>query len=122
MGNKRYKDESFEDHNTPDKWCVVRIVNDGEVVYKLLMSWYGGYLDGDRWRMNSGIQYIELEGDFYLMTGYSGSVYKCHKTAYGMNGVATGVYNNMVEAVKNNSNRYAVSIMDDSINWLELEL
>lgn len=117
MEDKRYNSEL-----TPDRWVVVRIENEGEVVYKLLMSWYGGYLDGDRWRMNSGIQHIEDCIDYYLISGYSGSVYKCMKGLYGMNSLASGIYNNMKEVGEKKPEKYHISIKDESTNWIKLEV
>ena len=70
------------DYN-PDKWLLIRAELSGEVVWKILATWSGGYLQSDHWRLNSGITKVEEEGDFYLFYGSSGSVYKCHKEMYG---------------------------------------
>lgn len=66
---------------TPEKWVIVKIDNKG---YKVFGSWVGGYLGSDRWKLNSGIKSVELKDDFYYITGYSGSIYKCHKNSYGI--------------------------------------
>jgi|TARA_Y100000310_G_C20568776_1_gene756913 hypothetical protein len=67
----------------PDNWVILKINAKNEtgleVFYKVLAGWSGGYLDGDSWRMNSGITEVIEEGDFYLFEGSSGSVYRCHK-------------------------------------------
>ena len=44
---------------TPDRWVVLKIlsVSDG-TFYKVLGSWYGGYANGNFWRLNSGIQRV----------------------------------------------------------------
>jgi len=40
----------------PDRWCVINIIKDNdEPINKVFACWYGGYLGGDYWRMNSGI-------------------------------------------------------------------
>ncbi len=68
---------------TPDEWCLIKL--DGKSPhYRVFGSWRGGYLDGDYWRMNSGITKIEEEDDFYIFHGSSGSFYKCHKKGYGI--------------------------------------
>ena len=64
-----------------DNWVIIRL-NCEKPYYKLLTGTSGGYLDGDSWRMNSGITEIEKEGDYYLVKGVSGSVYRCHKNSY----------------------------------------
>lgn len=65
----------------PDKWVVVKLPNDS---YKVFGTWGGGYLDSDRWKLNSGISKVEQDEDFYYFVGFSGSCYKCHKKSYGI--------------------------------------
>ena len=67
--------------NTPDNWVILKVTLTDETFYKVLVGWSGGYLDGDAWRMNSGIDKVEEDGDYYLFIGASGSVYKCHKAS-----------------------------------------
>ena len=67
----------------PDNWVIIKI-NVDEPFYKVLAGWSGGlrtggYLDGDSWRMNSGIEKVIEEYEHYLFHGASGSVYRCHK-------------------------------------------
>jgi len=66
----------------PDKWMLVHIGGD-DPHYRVFGSWYGGYLHGDSWRMNSGITRCDEEGDYYVFHGSSGSQYRCHKKCYG---------------------------------------
>jgi hypothetical protein len=40
---------------TPENWVILKITNNGEIVYKVFGSWAGGYLGSDNWRINSGI-------------------------------------------------------------------
>lgn len=65
----------------PDAWVIIRVADETETVYKVLGGWYGGYLNGDSWRLNSGITRIERDGELYLIHGYSGSVYRVHPDA-----------------------------------------
>lgn len=67
----------------PDKWMIIRMIDNGGTHYRVFGSWYGGYLGSDSWRMNSGITKVEIEDDYYLFSGSSGSVYRCHKDMYG---------------------------------------
>jgi hypothetical protein len=80
---------------TPDRWVIVEI-NSTEhgKIRKVLGSWYGGFASSDSWRMNSGIEKVIDQGDYYDVVGYSGSVYKCIKGAEGMSGYTSRVYEN----------------------------
>jgi len=66
---------------TPDNWVILRIAVEEKILYKILAGWSGGYLEGDHWRLNSGIERVEEEddADYILFHGHSGSVYNCHK-------------------------------------------
>jgi hypothetical protein len=68
----------------PEYWVVLRIENDNGAYYKVFAGWRGGYLDGDSWKMNSGISKVEEDEDFYYFYGASGSCYQCSKSRYGL--------------------------------------
>ena len=68
----------------PDRWVVLEVNNGKEIINKVFAGWYGGYLDGDSWKLNSGNVKEEEFDDRWEFTGYSGSVYVCYKNAYGM--------------------------------------
>jgi hypothetical protein len=78
---------------TPDRWVVVEInsAKHGRI-RKVLASWYGGYAGSDSWRMNSGIEKVIDQGDYYDVVGSSGSVYKCYKGAEGMSAYTSDVF------------------------------
>lgn len=69
----------------PDNWIILKIDQSSngiaDPLYKVLAGWSGGYLDGDSWRMNSGIDKIIEHKGSYEFHGYSGSVYSCNKNA-----------------------------------------
>lgn len=73
---------------TPDAWVVLEITNPetNETVNKLFAGWRGGYIHGDSWRLNSGIVRVEETPEYFDFHGYSGSVYQCIKSRYGMTG------------------------------------
>lgn len=81
----------------PDKWVVIEIKNEEEVFYKILGGWSGGYLDGDSWRLNSGVVEVEKKGENYHFKGDSGSVYICNENSYGMNMIMSEIYQKMKE-------------------------
>jgi hypothetical protein len=78
---------------TPDRWVIVEI-NSPEhgKIRKVLGSWYGGFASSDSWRMNSGIEEVIDQGDYYDVVGYSGSVYRCVKGTEGMSAYTGRVY------------------------------
>ena len=63
----------------PHNWVLLEITSDDKKYYKILGGWSGGYLDGDSWRLNSGVARIEEDDDEYKFYGGSGSVYVCAK-------------------------------------------
>jgi hypothetical protein len=98
---------------TPDNWVVIKV--DGveqETFYKVVAGWSGGYLDGNSWRINSGITKVEVEGDYYLIYGSSGSVYKCHKEANCVRMNIAGVLKQLNEMYPGQ-----VEVMPEGIEW-----
>lgn len=82
----------YEPHN----WVILKIDSEEYGVYfKVLGGWSGGYLDGDSWRINSGIAKIEEEDEHYLFHGLTGSVYKCLKRNESLRFSMQGTYNTM---------------------------
>ena len=86
----------------PDYWVIIKVETDKETFCKVFGCWSGGYLDGDSWRMNSGIEsFNETDGSFDFF-GSSGSTYICHKEAYGMNMHGSGVMKSLLEKYPDN--------------------
>ena len=79
----------------PDYWVIVHIKSEYEELDKVLGGWSGGYLDGDAWQINSGIESIEDDEDYWYFHGFSGSIYKCHKGAERLMGMAASVYSKL---------------------------
>lgn len=83
----------------PESWVIIKIINDKtdqddlKVLYKVFGSWRGGYIDGDNWRLNSGIVKVEEQPLGYIFYGASGSAYYCYKEAEG---TPMGSYNTSV--------------------------
>jgi hypothetical protein len=67
----------------PDNWVIFKYkLPDNTEVYRLLVGWSSSYLYGSSWKINSGIRDIKKEDDYYIIEGFSGSEYKCHKEQY----------------------------------------
>jgi hypothetical protein len=84
---------------TPDRWIVLQINNGTEVINKVFAGWYGGYLDGESWKLNSGNVKEEEFDDRWEFTGYSGSVYICYKSAFGMSAYMDGILAGWLNAI-----------------------
>lgn len=94
----------------PEEWILVKLISeDGSIGYKVFGSWRGGYVDGDFWRMNSGITRMEQDDTHYYFHGASGSMYACNKMTYGIR----SPYNNSVLAY------YALDLPDNFIPLTE---
>ena len=110
---------------TPEQWVILRIPTEDNIdvpYYKVFTGWRGGYLDGDRWRLNSGVTRVEEDDDYYYFYGYSGSCYKCHKNAYGLkeeqiyfSSYVQGVLENILENPE--MGNIQVEVMPENSNW-----
>lgn len=96
---------------TPERWVVLKLPNN---YYKVFGTWSGGYLTGDSWKLNSGIEKVDQDDDYYYFIGFSGSCYKCHKKGYGIStSYGLGVLTKIIEHGK-------VELMEDTGDWLNL--
>jgi hypothetical protein len=100
----------------PDNWVVLKITHEGKTLYKVLAGWMGGYLDGDSWRMNSGITKAKIGGNNVIFYGSSGSCYVCRKGVYRLSMATSGVYNELKERFGD-----AVQLMSEDTEWMDLD-
>ena len=104
---------------TPDRWTVIRIHTSKEILYKVFASWSGGgFMGSDSWKLNSGIVRATLVDDYWEFDGSSGSVYRCHKDAYGTNGYGQAVLNNLLNQAKEQNIR--IDVLDCATDWAAL--
>lgn len=104
---------------TPDEWVVLKILSASDgTFYKVLGSWYGGYLHGNSWRLNSGIERVEKTEDSFLFYGFSGSCYECGFNNYGMHLESSGI----VEQLKQGRGDIVVEVLPKETDWLTLEI
>jgi hypothetical protein len=95
---------------TPNKWVIIKLPNN---YYKVFGTWTGGYLGGDRWKLNSGIDKVEQDENFYYFIGFSGSCYKCHKKGYGTaTSHGLGILNKIIEQGSGQ-----IELMEDVDDW-----
>lgn len=101
----------------PDKWIILKLQDS---IYKVFGTWAGGYLNGDQWKLNSGISHIEQDDDSYYIYGHSGSCYKCSKSNYGvMTNYGQSVLDNMLETAKSKNIKAETITMTDFIKEFE---
>jgi len=98
---------------TPERWVILKLQND---YYKVFGTWAGGYLDGDRWKLNSGVSEVEEDDDFYYFIGFSGSCYKCHKKKYGT--VTSYGYEILNKIIKQGDGQ--IILMEDNEDWINV--
>ena len=99
----------------PDTWVIIKLMGDSPH-YKVLGGWSGGYLDSDRWRMNSGITSVEVDMSTYNFYGYSGSVYRCRIGSYGVRGSAAETW----ERLKG-MHGDKVELMPEGTDWVNID-
>jgi len=110
----------------PDNWVVIKITEEtlnssntayieGRTYYKVLGGWSGGYLQGDSWRLNSGINLVFDHEDEIHFYGHSGSNYICHKETYGLRMNNAGIFEQMQ---LNGSAK--VELMPEDTEWMKL--
>jgi hypothetical protein len=84
----------------PDNFVILKLVNKGEVIYKVLAGWFGGFAGSNSWRINSGITKFEKEDDVYFFHGHTGSTYICHETKERMSMLMSSTLASFVEQAK----------------------
>jgi len=77
----------------PNNWVILKIQGHKEF-YKVLAGWSSLY--EDYWRLNSGINSVESEYDYWIFKGESGSEYKCHKDAEGLSAITECILGKMI--------------------------
>lgn len=97
----------------PDNWVVIKI-NGPHPHYRVLAGWSGGYLDGDAWRLNSGITKVTKEDNRLFFHGSSGSTYACPEGSYGLR-------NNNVHIYQKLSLAHSIELMDENTDWEKVD-
>ena len=62
----------------PSKWVILKI--DDQSTYKVFGTWGGGYLDGQSWKLNSGIAKVTEDEDNYTNNYKTNKKYYEHYT------------------------------------------
>ena len=105
---------------TPDRWCVIRIPDPKETIYKVFASWGGGYGGSDSWKLNSGITQAVLVDGAWEFEGYSGSVYRCGVGSYGTNSYGHSVLMDMIRRTHEGTG-IDIDILSEDTDWAHLD-
>ena len=100
---------------TCDNWVVIKMKGD-DPHYRLLVGTSGGYLDGDSWRMNSGITKLEESEGAYYFSGSSGSTYRCGKGSYTLRMNNAHIWARMQELHGDK-----VEMMPEDTDWMKMD-
>lgn len=100
----------------PNNWVVIKLDDGKDPHYRVLAGWSGGYLDGDSWRMNSGITGVEESDDYYYFSGSSGSTYRCGKGSYILRMNTAGIWARLQELHGDK-----VEMMPEDTDWMNMD-
>jgi len=100
---------------TSDNWVIIKFKGD-DPHYRVLAGWSGGYINGDSWRMNSGIVEVNETDDYYYFKGSSGSEYKCNKESYRLKMNNARIWSQLQELHGD-----AVELMPEDTDWLKVD-
>ena len=114
----------MSDYN-PDNWVVVKITQRNAdqskyTRYKVLGGWSGGYIEGDSWRMNSGITSVTIDESTFAFHGSSGSTYYCSKDMYGLRMNTSGIFDRLKEYAEDNE-AFTFELMPEDTDWSTLD-
>lgn len=102
---------------TPDTWVILLFDSpDCGKIHKVFAGWYGGFSQGDSWKLSSGIKTFISEGKFYSSLQESGSTYNLYKQSEKLSGYQYGLLAGWREQMENVQGRIAVV---DSLDFIE---
>lgn len=70
----------------PDKWVLVHFDKGKDPHYRVFGSWSGSFLEGDEWRLSSGVTHVDNDVEnpnVLIVTNSSGSKYIVPVNNYG---------------------------------------
>jgi len=76
-------------------------------------------MGSDSWQVNSGIVRAAFADPYWEFDGSSGSVYRCHREAYGTNGYGGNVLSNLI--IQAQAQDIQIEVMDGKTDWAQLQ-
>lgn len=102
--------------HTPSNWVILKIEYAGNIIYKILGEWSGGYSTGESWQLNSGIVGMDENDNYYSFHGFSGSTYECRKNKYGIHGAyVQGVLSNLIQRAEEQGGQ--ITVVDEDVDF-----
>ena len=103
---------------TPDAWVVLEISSDDtEPIRKVLAGWYGGYANGDSWKLSSGVTNTTEYPDRYEFLNATGSLYVCYKQSQRLSGLTGSV----LEYWRNQTTENSIQIEMVEYSWATIK-
>lgn len=99
----------YREYN-PDVFVILKVFYQGDIMYRTLGGWYGGYLDGDSWRLSSPIVSVNMGAEYtdsipnLQIYNESGSVYNLGASIYKLSTTTFGVLNSLMESTAKQTN------------------
>lgn len=102
---------------TPDTWVILLFDSpDYGKIHKVFAGWYGGFSQGDSWKLSSGIKTFVNEGKFYSSLQESGSTYNLYKQAEKLSGYQYGLLAGWREQMEET---HGSILVVDSLDFIE---
>jgi hypothetical protein len=76
-------------------------------------------MGSDSWQLNSGIVRATFVDPYWEFDGTSGSVYRCHRDAYGTNGYGSSVLSNLIN--KSQAQGTQIDVLGGETSWARLQ-
>ena len=86
---------------------------------KLFASWDGAWAIAEEYRLNSGCTKIIPVDDYYVVQGYSGSMYYIRKEKGILNSYTNGVYRSIIKKLEDAGVPVKEVSLQEAIEYLE---
>ena len=107
---------------TPDRWELLKVESAQHgTIYKILASWYGGFVGSNSWKISSGIERVIEHDDHFELPQSSGSTYICYKGARGTSGLSYDVFTSMSSKLATSGSGSMTLLSGVSLTELHLE-
>lgn len=105
----------------PDKYVLLRVTTSNKTNYRVFGTWYGRYTSGDSWRINSGVEKVEVSGDIISFIGASGSRYNVHKEAVGASNYTASILDNLIKQAKDYETAIEIITLDTYLKEIDYD-
>ena len=103
---------------TPDCWCVLEFTRGNITIRKVFAGWYGGFTEGDSWKLSSGITESTDVGDHWRFKNHSGSVYICYKNAHSTTSQMSNIFHRWTADAKEAGTYQVLDVSSEYVQQL----